>query len=212
MQTEFKEKLCSKCKCCKSIDNFIRRKDAPIGWTSQCKECRKEYVLLNKDKITAYSKKYNARDTQRQKRKKYAEKHRKESNRYTTERRKTDLLFKLAGNVRSRTRKALFKNQKVHSLHELDCSIAALKKHLESQFKQGMSWDNYGKDGWHIDHIMPLITSRNIEEFYKLCHYTNLRPLWAADNLSRPKDGSDLDPSLIEKARSYRNQAATEPK
>jgi hypothetical protein len=46
-----------------------------------------------------------------------------------------------------------------------------------------MSWDNYGK--WHIDHIIPLSSANNEDEVYKLCHHTNLQPLWAEDNLKK---------------------------
>jgi hypothetical protein len=50
-----------------------------------------------------------------------------------------------------------------------------------------MSWDNWGTHGWHIDHIIPLssfdLTDR--EQFLKACHYTNLQPLWAADNIRK---------------------------
>jgi hypothetical protein len=58
-----------------------------------------------------------------------------------------------------------------------------LKKHLEIQFIEGMSWENQGK--WHIDHKIPLSSAKTEEEVYKLCHYTNLQPLWAEDNLKK---------------------------
>lgn len=52
-----------------------------------------------------------------------------------------------------------------------------------------MSWENYGFYGWHIDHIKQLasfdLTCR--KHFLEACHYTNLRPLWAKDNLTRKK-------------------------
>jgi len=62
------------------------------------------------------------------------------------------------------------------------CSPQFLKEHLEKQFTQDMSWDNYGFYGWHIDHIIPLSSAKTEEEIYKLCHYSNLQPLWAQDN------------------------------
>lgn len=73
------------------------------------------------------------------------------------------------------------KNSK--SFEILGCEYEVFKKHIERQFTDGMNWDNYGIDGWHYDHIMPLSTSKSYEDTVRLNHYTNLRPLWAKDNL-----------------------------
>jgi hypothetical protein len=56
---------------------------------------------------------------------------------------------------------------------------------MELQFWPGMTWSNYGK--WHVDHIIPLCTANSKEALEKLCHYTNLQPLWAVDNLRKNK-------------------------
>lgn len=65
----------------------------------------------------------------------------------------------------------------------IGCNWKALKKHLELQFKKGMSWGNYGSD-WHIDHVIPLVRSdRGFYSVEELCHFTNLQPLWANDNI-----------------------------
>ena len=64
-------------------------------------------------------------------------------------------------------------------------------KHLSKQFynhpKTGekMTFDNHGLHGWHLDHIIPLSTAKTEEDIIKLCHYTNLQPLWAEENLSK---------------------------
>ena len=62
-----------------------------------------------------------------------------------------------------------------------------LKEHLEKQFKEGMSWENYGFYGWHIDHILPLSSFdlTKAEEQKKAFHYTNLQPLSAKENLQK---------------------------
>jgi len=65
----------------------------------------------------------------------------------------------------------------------LGCDYATLKHHLESQFTPGMTWANRGE--WHVDHRIPLASARNESELIGLCHYTNLQPLWAKDNLSK---------------------------
>ena len=64
----------------------------------------------------------------------------------------------------------------------LGCTPDELRLHLEKQFIDNMSWDNYGRYGWHIDHIIPISSAKTEEEVYKLAHYTNLQPLWAKDN------------------------------
>jgi hypothetical protein len=77
------------------------------------------------------------------------------------------------------------------AVRDLGCTMPELVRHLEGQFLPGMSWDNYGFKGWHIDHIRPLGTFdlEDREQFLKAVHYTNLRPLWAFENLSRGKKG-----------------------
>ena len=66
-------------------------------------------------------------------------------------------------------------------------TLEQLQQHLESQFKDGMSWDNYGKKGWHIDHICPLsrlhIESIDDPTFKFAWSLKNLQPLWERDNL-----------------------------
>jgi hypothetical protein len=98
--------------------------------------------------------------------------------------RRGDVSYRLIENLRSRLYRALKKDHKSGSaVNDLGCSIRQLKKHLEAQFKPGMSWDNYGE--WHIDHIKPLISFNlsDKKELKKACHYANLQPLWAKDNI-----------------------------
>lgn len=66
-------------------------------------------------------------------------------------------------------------------------SAEELRQHLERLFLPKMSWSNYGRKGWHVDHIIPcdnfnLSVLAEARECFAL---HNLRPLWAADNLSR---------------------------
>ena len=112
-------------------------------------------------------------------------------------RNKTNPMYKLRSKLHNRLYMAL-KTQKTARCEKttnlLGCSVKQLKEHLESQFVDGMSWSNYSIHGWHIDHIKPCCTFdlTDPEQQRQCFHYTNLRPLWAKDNLSRPKDGSDL--------------------
>jgi hypothetical protein len=62
-------------------------------------------------------------------------------------------------------------------------SYEYVRKYIESQFEEGMSWSNHGK--WHIDHKVPSCSAQSYEEIISLNHYTNFRPLWAKENLSK---------------------------
>lgn len=77
--------------------------------------------------------------------------------------------------------KKITKNNTTFEL--VGCSPQELKIHLEQKFIYGMSWDNQGE--WHIDHIIPLSSAETEEELYKLCHFTNLQPMWALDNIKK---------------------------
>lgn len=79
----------------------------------------------------------------------------------------------------------------------LGASYEEVKKHIEKQFTDGMSWENRGFYGWHIDHIIPLASAKTEEELIKLCHYTNLQPLWWKDNLEK---GAKILPGYLNKA------------
>ena len=95
---------------------------------------------------------------------------------------------RLRQNLRRRLHNAVKNSQKAgSSIRDVGCTIEHLKSYLESKFQPGMTWDNWTHDGWHIDHIKPLasfdLTDR--EQFKEACHYTNLQPLWAEENLSK---------------------------
>jgi hypothetical protein len=101
---------------------------------------------------------------------------------YEKKRRLTDPIFYLRKKVRNRLRD-YFRVKTKKTLEYLGCSFEDLKLHLEIQFTDGMTWNNRGE--WHIDHIIPLSSAKTEDELYKLCHYTNLQPLWAEDNLKK---------------------------
>lgn len=69
----------------------------------------------------------------------------------------------------------------------LDFTKEELRIHLESQFIDGMSWDNM--DEWHIDHVRPIASfnfdSTDHPEFKECWALENLRPMWAVDNISK---------------------------
>jgi hypothetical protein len=98
--------------------------------------------------------------------------------------------YRIACNLRKRLWDVLKGNIKCGSaIEDLGCTPDELKAYLESLFEPGMSWDNYGsKEGqWSIDHVYPLskvdLTDR--DQFLKVNHYTNLKPMWHIDNLKK---------------------------
>jgi len=189
-------KICTKCKIKKPLFEFSKDKQKKDGLYSACKKCvrvyakswYKEHQKLNLE----YSKKYyeeHKSEVQKRHNRYYAnnkEKYKINSHNW----RKKNIKYKLANNLRTRLRSVLRGKVKANStLKLLGCSIEFLKKYLESKFKQGMNWDNYGtgfngRKEWHIDHIKPCASFdlSKLEEQCLCCNYTNLQPLWAEEN------------------------------
>jgi hypothetical protein len=120
-------------------------------------------------------------------RKNYLKNNREKHNKYVKNKKLSNPIYHLSFVVRNRIRtflksKNITKNNSTYNI--VGCSPEFLKEHIEKQFTDGMSWDKMGKL-IHIDHIIPLSLAKTEEEIYKLCHYTNLQPLWAEDNLRK---------------------------
>lgn len=110
----------------------------------------------------------------------------KRTNKYFKKRLKEDDLFRFVTNARQLIYQSLKnKGYKKGSKSEriLGCEWDFFKEYIERQFKDGMSWNNYGK--WHLDHIYPISKATSYEMALELNHYTNFQPLWAFDNLSK---------------------------
>jgi len=95
---------------------------------------------------------------------------------------------RLAHNLRSRIGSAIkhcYGEKSTSTMKLLGCTVNEVRDHIESQFTEGMTWDNYGE--WHIDHIKPCASfDLTIDEEQKKCfHYSNLQPLWAEDNIRK---------------------------
>jgi hypothetical protein len=156
--------------------------------SNKVKERKKNYYNKNKVKVIKKSKDYykNNKEKKKEYDKVYRKNNKKKRNDRDKLRRKNDTQYKLTMSLRSRLNNVLKRNQKVGSaVKDLGCTVDELISYLESKFQPEMSWDNWSKDGWHIDHIKPLtsfdLTDR--KQLLEACHYTNLQPLWAKDNL-----------------------------
>jgi hypothetical protein len=141
------------------------------------KQYTKEYYENNKEKILKYRKQY---------RKDNKEKILEYTKDWMKDKYHTDPLYKFKANLRSRTSKAFKSKSWIKgggSEKLLGCDWETAMKHIESQFESWMNWDNHGE--WHIDHIIPLSSATTKEEVKKLCHYTNLQPLLAEENITK---------------------------
>ena len=141
---------------------------------SECKSCenKKRVERKNKQKVTdeTYYDKQRGYDNKRKK----------------IKRESGDEFFNFKESIRGSIRKSFTRmgyNKDSNTRVILGEDWNVVKSYFENKFTDGMTWDNQGE--WHIDHIIPLSTATNEQELIKLCHYTNLQPLWAIDNLKK---------------------------
>ena len=149
------------------------------------------------EKRKAYMKAYNQSEARKANNKAYrqSEKYKTYKKAYRKNRRQTDPVFKLRCRLRSGFCNWIKGVQKTCKTEQyVGCTYNELLDHLESQFEEGMTWQNQGE--WHIDHIKaqsrfdPTIE----EEAFKCWHYTNLQPMWAEMNIgwgNKPKPGDE---------------------
>ncbi len=106
-----------------------------------------------------------------------------EKNRY-----KTNINFRLTKLLRTRLRQALKGIDKSDlTLELIGCTIDELKKHLESKFEPWMSWENQGRGGWDIDHIIAMskFDLKCPVQQHACCHWSNLQPLGHIANMKK---------------------------
>jgi hypothetical protein len=181
------KKYCYGCKNILDKECFGKMKCAKDGLNTKCKKCMKtratKYYQDNLEKIQKNAELY---------RKENGEKMRFLYRRWLKEKRTSDPTYSFLLRIRSRLY-WYFKNNNMNykinkdDMKMIGCSPTDLKLHLENQFVDGMSWENYGQKGWHIDHIIPLSSAKTVEDVLTLNHYTNLQPLWATDNRKKGK-------------------------
>jgi hypothetical protein len=127
-----------------------------------------------------------SREYQKIWRQKNLDRRRKQQRDYTKNKRASDPLFLVKSRLKVRT-SSIFKRKNISKRHNtldiLGCDWPRLKDYIESKFSTGMGWDN--RSLWHIDHIIPLASAETEQRLIELCHYTNLQPLWASENMSK---------------------------
>lgn len=187
-------KICSKCGIEKDLKEFHKRKDSRFGVRGMCKLCKsieaKGYREARKIEFAIRAKVYRKSSKKRR-------------NIYNKKRRKADSMFRLNGNIVRAIGRSLKGNKNgCHWEDLVGYTLDRLKKHLEKQFDKNMNWDNYGKDGWHIDHKIPKavfnFTKLEHRDFKRCWALKNLQPMWAEENYSKGAKLNKLfQPSLL---------------
>lgn len=180
--------LCTVCKSCKSAyrkkyyaANAEKARKESIDWYHQNKEYartkNREYYEKNLDKFKAARKAKYWENPEAAKR---------DVRDYNRERARVDPVFRVRLRCRKRIWEAFVRkgySKKTKTFEMIGCTPEELCQHLESKFHDGMTLENYGE--WHIDHIIPLASAKTEEEVVSLCHYSNLQPMWASDNVAK---------------------------
>ena len=167
----------------------------PVQRWNRIKQRNKEYYEKNKEYIKAKANDYYAENR---------EECIKRANKYERERRQRDPIFRLTLNTKGSVYKALKRENGgkngSKTLDALPFTVDQLKEHLESQFDEHMSWDNYG-DYWHVDHIYPLALlpydSLEHPHFALVWDLNNLRPLNGKENISKGDEIPEIIPEHI---------------
>jgi len=176
-------------------EQYLKNKEHELKthkeWRTRNKEkWKKIYLEYQANNMTYYSKQ------SLQWRKNNPKKAREMKNAYRRRRNERDPAYKIRQNLSSRLCAILKRSTTRKSkptMKLVGCSLKELKEHLQSKFKDGMNWDNYGQ--WHVDHIIPcayfnLVFSSQQEVCF---HYLNLQPLWAEENLKK-RDKLNYEP------------------
>ena len=183
---------CIECKQTKKKSEFYKDSRCTNRLSRRCKKCTSKYnTIWSKNHNYKYSKLYylNHKKEAKEYHKIYYKNHRKEHRQYKAKARcipKNKISRAIAENIRH-----CLKGRKCSRRWEsiVSFTLQELKQHLESQFQEGMTWDNYGYYGWHIDHIIPIsffqYNSSDDVEFRMCWRLKNLRPLWATENMQK---------------------------
>jgi len=200
-------KKCTGCQRLLSLSDFRKNAHSKDGLQHRCKDCvrayRKQYYWSNRERIRASEAALRPRYTQRQQDYQERTKERtwayhKEYNKrpevkaryskWSKAHRHAHPTKRLTHSLRVLLNRAVKgKHKSNRALGFLGCDIESFKAHLEFLFQEGMTWQNYGRSGWHIDHIIPCsrFDFTNPEEQARCFHYTNMQPLWAHENLRK---------------------------
>ena len=207
-------KTCTKCGLDKQVnaENFYRQKSSKDGFRPDCKCCRNKVnkKWMSKPVVSERRRQYSKewRELNREKHLKncsdWARNNRDRANqnakRNYHEKYKHDPSFRTRRAVSSAIHRSLNNSVENSVWDYLPYSLEQLSEHLESQFDQHMTWDNYGSY-WHIDHIYPQsllpYDSLDHENFLLVWDLNNLQPLSAIENMSKGNEIPEIIPEHI---------------
>jgi len=189
-------KWCPKCEEMKKHEMFRLNENRHDGLNGWCKECHRTHQKEERkygmtEREIRYRKTEKGKTTQQKSMDKY-----RKTDKYKKSCKKSQRKNRIHTAFSSNMRISLRNGKNGLPWEELvNFTTDDLKAHLELQFNDGMSWENYGE--WHIDHIRP-ISSFNIEsytddDFIKCWSLDNLQPLWAIDNLKKGAKWQDYE-------------------
>lgn len=196
-------KTCTKCKTSKNIELFNKYKRSKDGYFYQCKDCsikrKYEYyhnggyseVMKTKQPTRLeYNRKYHHKNKVaiHARQKAWRIKNRKQISTRLHKYYKTNIQRNLAQRLRARIRDALKHSCKSKPTQQLvGCTQEHLKLHIESQFINGMSWEDYLCGKIHIDHKIPLseFDLQDASQQQIAFHWLNLQPLWKHINIEK---------------------------
>lgn len=203
-------KCCTKCGEMKLGTTEYFPKDARLkcGLRASCRKCEslaaQEYHAKNGELRNARCREYYHKNIEKQRERRstyrlnnidierlqdreYAKNNRDKINARNRHYRRSNHTFRIARSVGSSIHASIKQGGNGRHWETLvGYTLYDLMRHLESQFTKGMTWENYGRYGWHIDHIRPLadfnFISTDDSDFRVCWSLWNLQPLWAKDN------------------------------
>jgi hypothetical protein len=206
VEDTWRSKYCTGCREVKKISSFYKNKTNKDGYDARCEDCRRDILTKKRkeqrieyEKIEKTLKRGDVSpeglifwgyDLLAKNFEHWVDKDRfKEKintvNKSRSIRYQEDQLYKLRKDLSRNLNKSLRKlNGSKNGQSQCDImgiSIVEFKKYLSDSFLEGMSWEN--RSEWHIDHILPVSAAKTQEEMKMLWHYTNMRPMWAVDNM-----------------------------
>ena len=176
-------KFCKLCNKNKEVVHFKSTNKSSDGYYHTCNECWKPKEW-NKEKERESHRKYAIKNPD-----KIKEKYKRQSK---------NINRRMRNSMTKRIIQAMQAKKCYKTVKYIGCDIAYLRKWIEYQFEENMTFDNYGE--WHIDHVTPCASYNldNNDDVFACFNWTNLRPCWAKDNIIK---GDKVIPELIKKQK-----------